>query len=85
MLAVLGFLFSLDPNQYATGQMIQEATDLEVDEINDAVKLLINRGFAFPHPFSNRPFRFGEVKITSEGRLFWEQEKFKIEQISQEL
>ncbi len=85
MLVVLGYLFSLDPNQYATGPMIQEATALEVDEINNAVKLLINRGYAFAHVFSNDTWRFTQVKITSDGRLFWEHEKFKIEQTEQEL
>jgi len=76
----LNYLAGLKRNEtgaaYATGQMIQEATGLSVDEINDAVVIAENRGFVYVHPYHNLPYRFGQVKITPEGRLFWEENKF---------
>jgi len=62
---------------YATGQMIHEATGLTVDEINDSVEILKNRDFVHIIYYQNLPYRFGQAKIKPEGRLFWEQTKFK--------
>ena len=82
---VLGYLASLPSiNPFVTGEMIREATGLEVDDINDAIELLRNRGFAFAHIVADPQYRFTQIKITPEGKLFWEQEKFKIEETADE-
>ncbi|MDQ7781117.1 MAG: hypothetical protein RDV41_15585 [Planctomycetota bacterium] len=66
---ILGHLAKVPRNQMAKGADISTATGLSPDDVNDAVRLLVDAGHAeWLQYLGTKPFVFGEVAITSRGR-----------------
>ena len=70
---VLEFLYNSKLSEQHSGEAIAAATRLEPQQINDAVTILVENGYASWHRFlGTAPFSFGIVQITSRGRHEYE-------------
>lgn len=70
---ILKVLYEADPNAQLDGEAIAAASGLTAREINDAVTILVENGFAEWLRFlGTSPFEFGVVFITSRGRFEFE-------------
>jgi len=67
--AILAHLASIPRDAPATGHDLTEATSLDSHDINDAMRLLVDSGWAeWFRPPGTAPFDFGKAEITSWGR-----------------
>lgn len=70
---VLHFLSGLERGKEAMGKDIQEQTNLHHDDINDAVRSLINRGLVERSPaIAPRYYDFSCISLNTDGRLLYE-------------
>ena len=70
---VLSFLYTAKPRQQLRGPAIAEGTGLQPSEINDAVTILVDNGYAEMQRFlGTAPWTFGYVYITARGRVEYE-------------
>jgi len=67
---VLAFLYHGDEKQKFDGANVSEGTGLQPAEVNDAVTILVENGYAEALRFlGTSPYRFGLVYITARGRV----------------
>lgn len=70
---VLGFLYEAEPEVQPGGATIAAGTGLTPSEINDAVTILVENGYAEWLRFlGTHPYAFGNVLITPRGRYEYE-------------
>jgi hypothetical protein len=70
---VLAFLYKAPSNEHYDGSAVQGGTELEPSQINDAVAILVENGYAEWLRFlGTAPFKFGNVWITPRGRFEYE-------------
>jgi hypothetical protein len=70
---VLECLYVSPPSAQLHGSDVQAATGLPPEQVNDAVTILVENGYATWHRFlGTAPFNFGVVQITSRGRHEYE-------------
>lgn len=70
---ILEFLYRADPESQLDGAAVAEGTGLTPQQINDAVTILVENGYAEWLRFlGTRPYAFGNVEITARGRYEYE-------------
>ncbi len=79
---VLTFLDSRERDNrgeaWTVGKEIEEETNLSANDINDVIEITEKRGFVQTRSsVITRPFKFSDVSITAEGRL-WLDSKEKL-------
>jgi len=76
---ILNFLASIEIDKtgkaWKTGSEIKDDLDMLIEDINDAIEVAEKRGFVEWMRFTgSAPYYFSKVTITSEGRLWTENE-----------
>jgi hypothetical protein len=80
---ILTFLYPKGTRNYCGGDEIAQQTNLDPDEINDAIEILESNGVVDLRKYlGTAPFRFGHAAITSHGRFAVE--RAQTEQVEQQ-